>query len=666
MSQGYEVYIENTALHDFMTITGVERTILPPRKNYSQEIPSMYGEYYQGFNYGVREVKLTGFIEANNQEERNEGLYYLADILNVSTPQRFVSSDDPDKYYFAVPDSISQDRIRDNEEIEITLKCYDVYKYALKDDFFKPSSNGVTTVVNGGSVETFPITSVQFSGKACFFQCTNPYGETILIGNRPSIDKANSEGNVPILSDPCNSLNGWNKVTDGIESGLASVGSAKVNGGGFGIVCGNYGTGSGWHGVAIKKQLPKGVKNFKAYFDLVYNAKGDTNNTGVGIDPPTTTTATYTIKQSPSVRIKSEANSIASTIGQIPYGEVVEVSEINNSWGKVSYNGITGYIPLDCASLYQEVTSEVWSIKALEDTYIRSGAGFNFNVLSEVAKGTTTTTDVTQEVNGWYKVKVRGVTGYTPSKSWEKYSTTRNLRNISRASNVDVSQLGRLEVYGLGASGERLFRVVLKDVDKFYEATQPEGYIGSDLVLQDSNTSNSYSNPINKNPNGTSITPTVDGRLGKWNEFTGRFTVTRDEDSWRISLEKTQDGRVVSSISTNTLKSGGYPKGNLSSIVVYYGQYGTDTPTKVMTVTGVNIDEVPTVDYTKNNPIFKQGDELIIDHVQNMCYLNGYPFMRYLDIGSHFFSVPTGESQFIYSTDDTNADINVGITKRYL
>ena len=40
--------------------------------------------------------------------------------------------------------------------------------------------------------------------------------------------------------------------------------------------------------------------------------------------------------------------------------------------------------------------------------------------------------------------------------------------------------------------------------------------------------------------------------------------------------------------------------------------------------------------------------------------------MEELDIGSQFFSVPTGESAFVFASDDKDADIEVGITKRYL
>ena len=136
MTIGYEVYFDGKPLHNYCLITGVTRTVLPPRVNNSKDIPSMHGQYYTGFKYGVREIVIDAYVEARDVGERQENLYLLADVLNVSEPVKLTIGDDKDKYQYVVPKDIQSTRINNNEKLTITLSAYDVYKYATEDDFF--------------------------------------------------------------------------------------------------------------------------------------------------------------------------------------------------------------------------------------------------------------------------------------------------------------------------------------------------------------------------------------------------------------------------------------------------------------------------------------------------------------------------------------------------
>ena len=670
MTQGYEVLFNEVPLHDYLLITGIERTVLPPRTNYSKEIPSMYGEHYSGYNYEIREVKITGYLEASTQEDRNEGLYMIADILNVENPVKVVSSDDPDKYYFAVPDTINQNRIGNNEEIEIILKCYDVYKYALEDDFFKPDEDKIVTVVNGGSVEAYPISTIEFLNKAYFVQCTNPYGETILIGQRPSIDKTDSKGNTRVLSDPCESMENWLPAGNVVEPGFEVMGTGQINAGGFGIICGDYGTSDkGWHGVALRRNLGSNVKDFEAVFTLTHNSKGDTAGTGSGTKPPVAS-AKYQITAKPCLRIRQGRSTSSKILGRIPKGKVVTVHEISKNWGKTTYGGVTGYIYMTHTKKFVEPTSTTYTIKANENVNIRSGAGTKYKILTTVKKGTITTTKSSETKSGWYKVNVNGKTGYTYSKYWTKQKSSKSMRSTPSTEN----RLGRLEVYGFGQNQERLFRCVLRDSEQWYEYTQPEVYIGSKKVLHDNK---SCPDPKtvkvkDKDNKGKYTVKNVDsGRFGSWNEFYGRFHVKRSTDSkgrqqWKVWVEKLDDGKVVKTLSSNTLVDNSFPTAELNHIVVWFGQYKDLPPVDVMNINHARVESLVPYKPTENRPIFWAGDELTINHDTNEVLLNGRPFLEELDIGSQFFNVPTGESEFIFASDDPNIDVDVAITKRYL
>lgn len=672
MTEGYEVFFDGVPLHDYILITGVEESILPPRTNLSKSIPSMAGEHYLGHKYGVREVKIKGFLEASNQADRNEGLSALADILNVSSPAKVVTSKNPDKFFYAVPDKINQDRIIYNEEIEIILKLYDVYKYALEDDFFQPDEKKIVSIVNGGSVEAYPITSIEFLNKAYFIQCTSYTGETILIGQRPSVDKTNSTGDTIALSEPCESMTNWLPAGNVIEPTYQVTGTGQVNAGGYGIICNDYGTSSsGWHGVALRRNIGSNVRDFEISLTLEHNSKGDVKGTGSNTTPPVTS-AKYQVTAEPCLRLRRERNTSSAILTKIPTGKVVTVSEIQNNWGKTTYNSQTGYIYMQHTKKYVEPTVETYTLKATENVNVRSGAGTKYKILTTAKKGTTTTAKSNETKNGWYRVTVNGRTGYTTSKYWTKTKVTKskNTRNVPSAEN----RVGRLEVYGFGQNQERLFRCVLRDSEDWYEYTQPEIFIGSTLVLDDAKaTPKPKTTQVeDKNNQGKYITKNVDsGRFGDWNEFYGNFKIKRTTNSsgqqvWQVSVEKIENGKVVRTLSSNSLINTKYPTAELNNVVVWFGQWNDSPVVDTMSINHVEVKNLVPYKPQENRPIFWAGDELVINHDTHKVYLNGRPFMEELDIGSQFFSVPTGESQFIFATDDNDADIEVALTKKYL
>ncbi len=671
MTQGYEVTFNDVPLHEYMLITGVEKNVLPPRTNLSKQIPSMYGEHYLGHTYGVREVTITGYLESDSEEERTENLYLLADILNVDEPVKVVTSDDPDKYFFAVPDGVDQNRIGNTEEVKIKLKCYDVYKYALEDDFFQPDSKNVVTVNNDGSVEAYPVSTIEFSKKAYFLQCTNYAGETVLVGQRPDTEKSDSTGNTVALKEPCEEMTNWLPAGNVVQSGFEVMGTGQVNGGGYAILCNDYGTSDkGWHGVALRRNIGSNVRNFEVAMKLVHNSKGDVKGTGAGTTPPSSSNQ-YKITADPSLRIRQSASTSSKILGKIPKGKVVSVSNISKNWGKVTYNGVTGYIYMTYTSKVKTSTStsSSFTVQATDNVRVRKGAGTKYATLTTAKKGTKVTVKASETKSGWYKVTVDGKTGYSYSKYWKKVSSTK-----MKSSDSAESKLGRIEVYGFGQNQERLFRCVLRDSEAYYEYTQPEIFIGSTKVLDDKKScpDPKTTKVKDKDNKGKFITKKVDsGRFGEFNEFEGYFYVSRETNSkgqqvWKVSVEKHVDGKVTKTLKSKALVNANYPTADLNHIVVWFGQYKDNPVVDVMTLNHLVVKNTKPVKPQENRPIFWAGDELTINHNENKVYLNGRPYMEDLDIGSQFFSVPTGESEFIFASDDKNLDIEVGLTKRYI
>ena len=100
----YEVTYAGVPLHNYVNIRNVKRTVLPPRENFTKNIPSQNGEFYMGHKYAPREITLECTLRANSREEFIDGINELAFILDVSVPSKMIIGDNPDKYVYAILD----------------------------------------------------------------------------------------------------------------------------------------------------------------------------------------------------------------------------------------------------------------------------------------------------------------------------------------------------------------------------------------------------------------------------------------------------------------------------------------------------------------------------------------------------------------------------------
>ena len=694
---GYEVSYNGVDLHSFMGILKVKRTILPPRENFSKKIPSMYGEIYTGYTYSPKVISLECYITANNYEDHMEQLRIIADILNVKEPQKLIISDEPDRFSYAVVDGqIDVERIKYHGSFNIDFICHDPYTYASEPSEAYPDSKNIIEIENSGSVKTHPQILVGFQNKAHFFQATNYTGETILIGQRPSNDKTSATGTTTALSEPCESMANWLPSGNVIDSGREIMGSAKVNGGGYAIIGNDFGTSeAGWHGSAYRRNIGSNVTDFEAIFTIEHNSKGDLRGTGstangtpstgaVGSTGATTTAVKYTITAD-SLRIRSGRGTNYKQVGSIPKGKVVSVTDIQKNWGKVTYNGKTGYISMKYTKKYvaPTTTSTTSTYQATCSVNVRASASNKGKIIMVAKKGQQATVSSTTK-DGWHKVTYNGKTGYSYKTYWKKVSSAKSIeevqnvlsdsevsRQINRATYAE-NKVGRIEVYGFDQNGTKLFKCVVRDSESYYEYTEPEAYIGNSLVLQDGKSTPAPKTVTKKDDNGKNVTTKIEsGRFGDWNEFYGKFTVKRTTNSkkqqvWNIQVDKLVDGKVKKTLKTKSLVNSNYPTGALNHIVVWFGQYKAQPVVDVMSLNHVTVKNLKTVSANENTPIFKQGDELLIDCEEQMVYLNDRRFMDYVDIGSEFFGSPSGDSEFICASDDKNMDVYATFTEKWI
>src|SRR3712207_3355057 len=91
-------------LTKYFKVVDVKRQLLPSRMNYTKEIPSINGEYYSGYKYGVRTIEVDFAIIGDSKEDFFAKSRELAAMVDVVIPTKLEFSDEPDKYYYAVVD----------------------------------------------------------------------------------------------------------------------------------------------------------------------------------------------------------------------------------------------------------------------------------------------------------------------------------------------------------------------------------------------------------------------------------------------------------------------------------------------------------------------------------------------------------------------------------
>lgn len=680
----YKVEYAGIPLHDYINIFNVHRKILPTRENFTKDIPSLQGKFYMGYKYAPREITLECMLNANSREEYVEIIRELAFILDVNVPTKMIIDDEPDKYFYAVIDgSLDTEKILNNAKFELKFICYNPYLYSVEKDIFSDyplnSSAKAVTIHNDGSATTYPIIDVGFTKDAHFLQCTDVKGRTVLIGTPPDVDKTQGSFNPQVLKENCETLTNWNPAGNVIDEGVVD-GDIMVNSGGWGFTCSNFGSNSGgWHGGARRVNLSQEVADFKVEVKMMHNSKGDLRQTGAGTKPPSTSSGgsvKYVITADPSLRVRNGRGTNYSKLTSIPKGKVVDVSDIQNNWGKVTYNSKTGYIYMQYTKKYTSSSSSSSSnsYKTTDNLRIRSGRGTKYKTLTTIPKGTTVS--VTDIKDNWGRVSYKGKNGYSYMKYMKKVSNTLSPLADEVDTNITAEdRLGKIEVYGFDRTGNKLFKMSIKDISEWYENTYPEIQIGSKIELIEShNTPAPKTTQVkDEKDEKKTVTKKIDsGRFGNWNEFEGWFTIERKDNKWKCKIEKTDEsGKVIRKIETSTLSNASYPKGSLANLVIWFGKYKENVVVDLMSINEIYVTNIGTPPKPKENkPIFKAGDSLIVDFGEQTARVlrsgQVVSMMDEIDIGSEFFTCPIGESQIGIKSDDVDLDVDVTIQKRWL
>lgn len=262
------------------------------------------------------------------------------------------------------------------------------------------------------------------------------------------------------------------------------------------------------------------------------------------------------------VRFRKGAGTSYAVLGSFAKGDKLTVSGANGNWYKVTYNGKTGYVSADYASVSATPAKTTKASTTYEgtitgsDVRIRKGAGTGYTILKTCAKGTVLT--VTGSKGTWFAVTCNGNDGYVSGdylriKPKTVYTDAKN-GNTTGAVNLRMGPASNFTALVKCSAGTKLTVTGIYGnwyeasvngktgyISKSYVELEPEtqvGYVTGDEVRLRSGAGTEYPT-LAYFDKGTELT--ITDKSGDW------YAVTIDKMSGYMSAMYVSKEPVVSS-----------------------------------------------------------------------------------------------------------------------
>lgn len=255
-------------------LVGIERPAWAPIEEEIIEIPGRAGGIITEEKIKVRRLNIPvrvykkGFASLEDVEED------LAAWLITNEPKPLTFSHKPDRTYYAkVTGELVLDEYPEWGEGVISFLCPDPYKYGPEIPLKLPSDH--TTFTYNGTADGYPVFELEVETPVTMAMIQNQDNEFMMIGKPYDITTQQpfiSEEKV--MRHEMDNLIGWT-APDSVEDGVVAGSMASD---GYRVMPQSYGTGTDWHGPALKTSIPGGpLQDFKLEAIVEF---WNTNHTG--------------------------------------------------------------------------------------------------------------------------------------------------------------------------------------------------------------------------------------------------------------------------------------------------------------------------------------------------------------------------------------------------
>lgn len=240
-------------------LRGLERPVWAPIEQEIIEVPGRAGGIITSRKTKVRTINVPVRVYTKGFANLQEAKEDLAAWLITDEPKPLVFPDEPDRTYFAeVTGELNLDELVEWGEGVISFVCQDPYKYGPEIEATFPGD--VVSLHYNGTAETEPVFEFEVTQPVTFALIQNHLNEYMMVGQPAEVTSTPFQKYEQIFFSECDSLLGWTTANPGEIDGTIT-GTMKTDG--LRFTADSYGTGTGWHGPAIKTSLSEALSDFR-------------------------------------------------------------------------------------------------------------------------------------------------------------------------------------------------------------------------------------------------------------------------------------------------------------------------------------------------------------------------------------------------------------------
>jgi len=243
----------------------ITRSIMAPLTPKLINVPSMQGAHFFGREMGPREFKLDITIVGTSQSDMLNKARAVARWLlenddldsDGEEENELIFDVEPDKSYFGfLSGDTNLDHLVTMGTTQLTFICPDPYAYGPEVESPKLTTSPASLVI-GGKEKTFPVYDVTFTADSTYFALATKK-QHVFVGSNAA-DQLIVEKNEKVINDQMSAVTPWeghSYVDGGVSTGtMYSTGQS--------FRASSYGSGSEWHGPAMRKMYPTPLQDFQ-------------------------------------------------------------------------------------------------------------------------------------------------------------------------------------------------------------------------------------------------------------------------------------------------------------------------------------------------------------------------------------------------------------------
>ncbi len=234
---------------------------MPATVDQYKDIPGRHGAHDFGFRFDTRKIPLECFVLAQSESHLRSKLREIATWLDPSKGERqLVLDTEPDRYYLArVAGSFDVEIVAGQGRITIPFVASKPFAYSFDEKVLIIGAGEETgTAFNDGTADAFPVITAIVRQPITFFAVVSADRQVIL-GRPNTVTQTPRDEVAKILDDQLESMDGWGAGV-AVDGGVIS---GAFQSDGVDLRVQSFGTGTQWHGPAVKKTLPEQAQDFR-------------------------------------------------------------------------------------------------------------------------------------------------------------------------------------------------------------------------------------------------------------------------------------------------------------------------------------------------------------------------------------------------------------------